>query len=151
MNRREMITFTFSNRDIEVCRCLVLAAHSAGVLQELFSDAEIEGKIGADELRQLKPFIDLFLLVSTNNTEAVERMRYGHVHNTHDEALVNRFIQETRQTKVMSRYSTAPKPIPCNMINCFCMFGDYKPLTLDEWIEVDDKRRAIIKEVHQQC
>ena len=74
MNRREMITFTFSNRDIEVCRCLVLAAHSAGVLQELFSDAEIEGKIGADELRQLKPFIDLYLVVSTNNTEAVERI-----------------------------------------------------------------------------
>ena len=28
-----------------------------------------------------------------------------------------------------------------NMINCFCMFSDYKPLTLSEWIEVDQKRR----------
>lgn len=27
------------------------------------------------------------------------------------------------------------------MINCFCMFSDYVPLTLDEWIEVDRKRR----------
>lgn len=31
------------------------------------------------------------------------------------------------------------------MINCFCMFSDYVPLTLDEWIEVDRKRRAVIK------
>ena len=30
------------------------------------------------------------------------------------------------------------------MINCFCMFSDYVPLTLDEWIEVDRKRRMNI-------
>ena len=68
-------------------------------------------------------------------------MLYGHVHNTHDEALINRFIMETRATKVMSRHSTEPAPIPCNMINCFCMFSDYQPMTLDEWIEIDRKRR----------
>lgn len=27
------------------------------------------------------------------------------------------------------------------MINCFCMFSDYTPLSLDEWIEVDARRR----------
>ena len=27
------------------------------------------------------------------------------------------------------------------MINCFCMFSDYIPLTLDDWIRVDEKRR----------
>ena len=32
--------------------------------------------------------------------------------------------------------------IPCQMVNCFCMFSDYVPLTLDEWIQVDRKRRA---------
>jgi calcineurin-like phosphoesterase family protein len=69
-------------------------------------------------------------------------MLYGHVHNTHDEALINRFIQETRETTAWSRYAEAPAPIPCNMINCFCMFSDYKPLTLSEWIDVDRKRRA---------
>ena len=26
------------------------------------------------------------------------------------------------------------------MINCFCMFSDYIPLTLDEWIRADRKR-----------
>ena len=31
------------------------------------------------------------------------------------------------------------------MINCFCMFSDYVPLTLDEWIEVDRKRRDGMK------
>jgi len=28
------------------------------------------------------------------------------------------------------------------MINCFCMFSDYTPLTLDEWIKTDEKRRT---------
>ena len=69
-------------------------------------------------------------------------MLYGHVHNTHDEVLVNRFIRETRETKAWSRYVEAPVPIPCNMINCFCMFSDYRPMTLNEWIGVDTKRRA---------
>ena len=34
--------------------------------------------------------------------------------------------------------------IPCQMINCFCMFSDYVPLTLDEWIQLDKKRRVKI-------
>ena len=34
-----------------------------------------------------------------------------------------------------SKYDEEPMPIPCNMINCFCMYSDYVPLTLDEWID----------------
>jgi calcineurin-like phosphoesterase family protein len=68
-------------------------------------------------------------------------MMYGHVHDTHDEKLINHFIAETKKTKVQSKYDKEPTPIPCQMINCFCMFSDYMPLTLDEWIEVDRKRR----------
>ena len=68
-------------------------------------------------------------------------MLYGHVHNTHDEMLVHRFIMETRMTKVGSKYASEPTPIPCNMFNCFCMFSDYQPMTLDEWIEIDELRR----------
>ena len=73
-------------------------------------------------------------------------MLYGHVHNTHDEALINRFIQETRETTAWSRYAEAPAPIPCNMINCFCMFSNYQPMTLDEWIMANAQRRAAMKE-----
>ena len=68
-------------------------------------------------------------------------MLYGHVHNTQDEVLVNRFIMETRNTKVVSRHSAEPELIPCNMINCFCMFSNYQPMTLDEWTMIDEKRR----------
>ena len=46
-------------------------------------------------------------------------MLYGHVHNTWDEELMAQ-----------------------QMINCFCMYSDYTPLTLDEWIELDAKRRG---------
>ena len=66
-------------------------------------------------------------------------MLYGHVHNSHDEVLVNQFQNITRQTVLQG--SNKDRTIPCNMINCFCMFSDYKPLSLDEWIEVDAKRR----------
>jgi hypothetical protein len=33
------------------------------------------------------------------------------------------------------------------MINCFCMYSDYVPLTLEEWIALDEKRRKEIPDV----
>lgn len=72
-------------------------------------------------------------------------MLYGHVHDTRDEALIGRFQEETRQTLVTARDGVSLKNIPCHMINCFCMFSDYMPLTLDEWIENDRVRRDTLK------
>ncbi len=68
-------------------------------------------------------------------------MLYGHVHNTQDEVLVNRFICQTRQMTHRNPGDDTEQFIPCQMINCFCMFSDYTPLTLEEWIEVDRERR----------
>jgi len=68
-------------------------------------------------------------------------MLYGHVHNTYDELLVNQFQEMTRKARREVYGYEKPQPIPCHMINCFCMFSDYVPLTLDEWIENDKKRR----------
>lgn len=68
-------------------------------------------------------------------------MMYGHVHDTFDEALVNRYQEETRHAERPACHGGEPLSIPCQMINCFCMFSDYIPLTLDEWIEADQKRR----------
>ena len=68
-------------------------------------------------------------------------MLYGHVHDTYDEYLVNRFVQISRASRRSLKEGGEEMPIPCNMINCFCMFSDYVPLTLDEWILVDGKRR----------
>lgn len=82
----------------------------------------------------------------TASGNARSYMLYGHVHNTLDELLVNRFIRMTRETRrsVRNRESgeIEERSIPCNMINCFCMFSNYVPLTLDEWIVLDAKRRA---------
>lgn len=74
------------------------------------------------------------------NGDAKTYMLYGHVHDTMDERLVNSFISRTRRTAVED-YSGQLRTIPCNMINCFCMFSGYVPLTLDEWIENDRIRR----------
>jgi len=67
-------------------------------------------------------------------------MLYGHVHNTFDEYLVNDFILRTRDYKRFEKDKEYHN-IPCNMINCFCKFSDYVPLSLDEWIALDKKRR----------
>lgn len=55
-------------------------------------------------------------------------MLYGHVHDTIDQQLMRQIIQKIRQTQVREC------EIPCQMINCFCMYSNYVPLTLDEWI-----------------
>ena len=74
--------------------------------------------------------------------EPTTYMLYGHVHNTLDETLVRQFCAITKQTLRRSKYEENAVPIPCNMINCFCMFSDYIPLTLDEWIENSKNRES---------
>lgn len=68
-------------------------------------------------------------------------MLYGHVHDTMDQKLIEQFQEITRNTKTVN-VQGEEMYIPCNMINCFCKYSDYVPLTLDEWIEVDKKRRG---------
>ncbi|MBR4343023.1 MAG: metallophosphoesterase [Lachnospiraceae bacterium] len=74
-------------------------------------------------------------------------MLYGHVHNTYDELLINSFMEETGKRKVKLTGEEEYRSIPCCMINCFCMFSDYTPLTLDEWIELDGKRREKLEKI----
>lgn len=64
-------------------------------------------------------------------------MLYGHVHNTMDYQNVRRFVRETRE----STYGAENTPIACNMINCFTVFSDYRPLTLDEWICLEEEKK----------
>ena len=61
-------------------------------------------------------------------------MLYGHVHDTMDQRLLEQFQAITRNTVTVNAQGQEER-IPCNMINCFCMYSDYEPLTLDEWIE----------------
>ena len=72
-------------------------------------------------------------------------MLYGHVHDTRDQRLIEQFQEITRATVKMDGQGNE-KTIPCNMINCFCMYSDYQPLTLDEWIVCDAKRRERCEE-----
>jgi calcineurin-like phosphoesterase family protein len=70
-------------------------------------------------------------------------MLYGHVHDTYDQRLIEQF-QEIMRNTVRQNFNEEEIHIPCNMINCFCMYSDYEPLTLDEWIVCDRKRRLIV-------
>lgn len=73
-------------------------------------------------------------------------MLYGHVHDTQDQRLMETF-QEITENSVLTYQNGVSRGIPSNMINCFCMYSDYTPLTLDEWIECDKKRRAARKNI----
>lgn len=67
-------------------------------------------------------------------------MLYGHVHDTRDQRLLDRFQEIVRSTVAVNAQGEEFH-IPCNMINCFCKYSDYEPLSLDEWIELDKRRR----------
>ena len=67
-------------------------------------------------------------------------MLYGHVHDTYDQRLFEQF-QEITRSSIRKNPDEEKRAIPSNMINCFCMYSDYIPLTLDEWILCDRKRR----------
>lgn len=69
-------------------------------------------------------------------------MLYGHVHDTYDQKLLEQFQQMTRESKRENPDGNV-RNIPCNMINCFCMYSDYQPLTLDEWISCIEKKNKI--------
>ena len=69
-------------------------------------------------------------------------MLYGHVHNSFDEKLINDFIKLGEQQKRPAKGCEEGVFTPFRMINCFCMFSGYTPLSLDEWIEKDAARRA---------
>ncbi len=85
-----------------------------------------------------------------NSGNPTAYMLYGHVHKTTDERLVNEFIMRTRKERVKTMQGDEMS-IPCNMINCFAMFSDYTPMTLDEWIEIDrERRKALCSDIMPQ-
>ncbi len=71
-------------------------------------------------------------------------MLYGHVHNSEDELLVDEFQEIIRSRTRVLHHEEEPRQLPCHMINCFCMYSDYTPLTLEEWIENDRARRGAL-------
>lgn len=74
------------------------------------------------------------------NGEPKVYMLYGHVHDTYDQRLIEQFQEITRKS-IRESADGEKRAIPSNMINCFCMYSDYTPLTLDEWIICDRERR----------
>lgn len=74
-------------------------------------------------------------------------MLYGHVHNTEDEYFIQRYIDWVRSCERCMHESEPMIKVPLQMINCFCMFSNYKPLTLTDWIKLDQERRENVLSV----
>lgn len=68
-------------------------------------------------------------------------MLYGHIHNTRDQNMLDAYCDLVRSTTHAAIGSGELRHVPMQMINCFTMRSNYTPLTLDEWIEVEQKRR----------
>ena len=77
------------------------------------------------------------------NGKAHSYMLHGHIHSTADQEYVDRFVLNSRKRSRIVKSKDGEEitlPIPCEIINCFCMYSDYKPLPLDEWIKINEKR-----------
>lgn len=82
--------------------------------------------------------------------QPVSYMLYGHVHDTQDQRFLEEYADFIGTKTHRSIGDGSEKPIPFQLINCFCMYSDYQPLTLDEWIEnhvARMKKRQADKEV----
>ena len=84
-------------------------------------------------------YFTAYLLASIRG-KRLRYMLYGHVHDTQDQRLLERFQGITSETTFLNTQGET-QHIPCNMINCFCMYSNYQPLTLDEWIACDKNRK----------
>ncbi len=84
------------------------------------------------------------------NDQYISYMMYGHVHNTFDEYLINRTINDISGFE-RTTISETVETTPMNMINAFCVYSDYVPLTLDEWISIDKKRREVINQKEREA
>lgn len=71
-------------------------------------------------------------------------MLYGHIHDTHDQDLIDEYAALVARRTHPSIPDGQPAPIPLQMINVFCKRADYQPLTLDEWIDLEAKRCAAV-------
>lgn len=63
-------------------------------------------------------------------------MLHGHIHFTEDVKLVEIYKNACDGNWRLNKNGELEAPFS-NLINCFCMASDYKPLTLDQWIEME--------------
>ena len=68
-------------------------------------------------------------------------MLHGHIHATQDQKFLDVYESYVRKQTHKAIGTGEEQAVPCQLINCFCMYSDYLPLTLDEWIELDAKRK----------
>lgn len=78
----------------------------------------------------------------TSDGKPASYMVYGHIHNTQDMQLFEKMMEMAKEYTYINKRDNTECKIPFNLINCFCMFSDYKPLTIDEWVENKKERDA---------
>ncbi len=134
-------------------KCLIVGNHDRFLESRRFQPEKFEWIADYKELHDNKRKVILshYPIMCYNGQyrrdktgEAAAYMLYGHVHNSFDEYLVNEYQKYARKCSRPVHGMEGVGAVPCQMLNCFCMFSDYTPLTLDEWIAADRRRREQI-------
>lgn len=68
-------------------------------------------------------------------------MLHGHIHATQDQVFLDHFKAYMAQ-QVHQSIGGELESVPCQIINCFCGFSNYEPLSLDEWIELKQIKKV---------
>ena len=71
--------------------------------------------------------------------EPTTYMLHGHIHKTQDQVYLDTYIDMVSKQEHI-KVDGSVESTPVQIINCFCMYSNYVPMTLDEWIEIDRKR-----------
>ncbi|MBR1670849.1 MAG: hypothetical protein IJ695_09135 [Butyrivibrio sp.] len=58
-----------------------------------------------------------------------------------NEYMIKRWNDKVRDTAFTPVHSEHESFIPCNLINCFCKRSDYEPLSLSEWIRLEENKK----------
>lgn len=68
-------------------------------------------------------------------------MLHGHIHATQDQIFLDHF-KAYMAKQVHRSIGGELELVPCQIINCFCVFSNYEPLSLDEWIELEQIKKV---------
>ncbi len=128
--------------------CLIVGNHDEYLQDPEFDRSRFEWVRSYAEIKDGDHFVVMshYPMIFYNNQYRSEEgifhsvMLHGHIHRTYDDAMLRELIALQRRHRQRLYGYKGVTDTPSTIVNTFCMFSDYIPLTADEWIRVQKKR-----------